>query len=196
MNYEKARVFILDKLRMELPPNLYYHSVGHTIDVCDAVERLGQLEGVSGEELILLKTAALYHDSGFLKQYLSNEPAGVELACTTLVQFGFTEKHLEVIGAIIMATQIPQKSNNLLEEVMCDADLDYLGRADFHPIADGLRRELHDRAIINSDKQWDEIQIAFLSKHCYFTSTANQLRNEKKQQNLAEVKHRYDNNLY
>jgi hypothetical protein len=196
MNYEKARLFIIEKLSLELPSNLYYHSVGHTIDVCDAVEKIGIMEGIKGEELILLKTAALYHDTGFLFQYLKNEPAGVRLARTTLTQFGFTDQHLDVIEEIIMATQIPQRSKCLLEEIMCDADLDYLGRADFHPIADGLKRELMDRGIVNSEKHWDEIQISFLGKHSYFTLSAKKLRDEKKMQNLIEVKHRYTNNLY
>ncbi len=196
MNYEKARQYIIGRLSSELPSNLYYHSVGHTLDVCDAVERIATLEGISGEELIILKTAALYHDSGFLTQYLRNEPAGVEVAKKTLTDFGYTETQLSKIEEIIMATQIPQMSKNLLEEVMCDADLDYLGRDDFHPIADALKKELMERGIVASDKHWDEIQIGFLTKHCYFTSSAKKLRDEKKLKHLMEIKHRFNNNLY
>lgn len=196
MNYEKARQYIIERLSSELPPSLYYHCVGHTIDVCDAVENIGTLEGIQGEDLLILKTAALYHDSGFLVQYLKNESAGVTLARNTLSQFGYTEQHLDAIEKIIMATQIPQMSNSLMEEVMCDADLDYLGRDDFHPIADALKREFMEHKIVTSDKHWDEIQIAFLTKHAYFTRSAKNLRDKKKQLNLDEVKHRYDNNLY
>lgn len=196
MNYEKAREYIIERLTSELPPNLYYHSVQHTIDVCDAVERIATLEGINGEDLLLLKTAALYHDSGFLVQYLKNEEAGAEMAKNTLAQFGYNDKDIYVIKEIIMATQIPQMSKNIFEEVMCDADLDYLGRDDFHPIANALRKELMERGIVNSDKHWDEIQIGFLTKHKYFTASANNMRNDKKRQNLAEVQHRYTNNLY
>ncbi len=196
MNYEKARQYILGRLSSELPPNLYYHSLEHTINVCDAVENIGTLEGIEGEDLLLLKTAALYHDSGFLVQYLKNESAGVALARNTLSQFGYTEHHLIKIESIIMATQIPQQSQSLLEEVMCDADLDYLGRHDFHPIADNLRKELMERNIVPSIKHWDEIQISFLTEHKYFTASATNLREKKKLQNLAEVLHRYTNDLY
>ena len=196
MNYEKAREYILEKLSSDLPPNLYYHSVAHTIDVCEAVERIATLEGILGEDLLVLKTAALFHDSGFIIQYLKNEEAGAQIAASTLAQFGYNEEQLAIIKQIIMATQIPQTSKNLFEEVMCDADLDYLGREDFHPIANNLKNELMERGIVNSGKHWDEIQIGFLTKHKYFTQSANELRNTKKQQNLAEVQYRYENNLY
>lgn len=196
MNYEKARAYILERLRAELPGNLYYHCVEHTIDVCNAAERIGISEGIKGEELILLKTAALFHDSGFLTTYFKNEPAGVAIAKSALVAFGYTEQHLTIIEQIIMATQLPQTSKSLLEEVMCDADLDYLGRDDFHPIANALKKEFLEHKVVTSDKHWDEIQIAFLSKHAYFTKTAREQRELKKQQNLAEVQDRYKSNLY
>lgn len=196
MNYEKARQFILEKLEKELPQNLHYHSIHHTIDVCDAVERIGLLENISSEEIILVKTAALYHDSGFIYQYLKNEPVGVEIARKSLPEFNYSDQEIDLISEIIMATQIPQTSKNLLEEIMCDADLDYLGRDDFHPIADSLKQELMEHQMVKSDKHWDEIQISFLTQHKYFTKTANRLRNNKKQDNLNEVIHRYKNELY
>ena len=68
-----------------------------------------------------------------------------------------------------MATRIPQTPLTKLEEIICDADLDYLGRDDFHQIADSLKNELMAFGKIQSDKQWGEIQIPLLEKHSYFT---------------------------
>ena len=79
---------------------------------------------------------------------------------------------------------------------MCDADLDYLGRDDFHEIATRLREELKEHGKIDSDKQWDEIQVKFLNMHKYFTKTAIKTRKKKKQQNLKEVVERLERDEY
>lgn len=79
---------------------------------------------------------------------------------------------------------------------MCDADLDYLGRDDFHQIADLLRKELREHGKINSDRQWDEIQVSFLTQHRYFTKTSIETRRPKKLQNLEEIKQRLQRNEY
>lgn len=79
---------------------------------------------------------------------------------------------------------------------MCDADLDYLGRDDFHEIADRLRLELREHGKIDSDRAWDEIQVKFLTSHKYFTKTAKDMRDEKKTQNLQEIKDRLKRDEY
>ena len=83
-----------------------------------------------------------------------------------------------------------------LEQIMCDADLDYLGRDDFHEIADSLRRELRDHGKIKSDRLWDEIQVKFLTQHKYFTKSAIKLRRAKKMQHIEEIKKRLEENNY
>ena len=55
INYNDVAKYVLRRLDKELPPNLYYHGPWHTRDVLEAVERLAKLEGVDGEELILLR---------------------------------------------------------------------------------------------------------------------------------------------
>jgi dsDNA-binding SOS-regulon protein len=91
---------------------------------------------------------------------------------------------------------IPHKPKNKLEEIICDADLDYLGRDDFHEIADKLRRELKEHGKIQGDKQWDEIQVMFLKQHKYFTKTAIKTRRKKKKENLKEVQARLERDEY
>jgi hypothetical protein len=66
--------------------------------------------------------------------------------------------------------------------------LDYLGRDDFHEIADKLRIELREHGKINSDRMWDEIQVKFLTQHKYFTRSAIKLRQEKKEKHIEEIK--------
>ncbi|MDX2359520.1 MAG: adenylate/guanylate cyclase domain-containing protein [Crocinitomicaceae bacterium] len=196
INYYKAERHIMKVLEQRLSKNLHYHSIAHTKDVVTAVERLALLENVTDEGLFLLKSAATYHDAGFVEEYDNNEPIGARLADEILPKYGYTEKHIERIKELIYVTEIPHEPKNQLEEIICDADLDYLGRDDFHEIADRLRRELKEHGKIESDKQWDEIQVGFLTSHKYFTKTAQKTRKKKKMQNLKEVKARLKENNY
>ena len=59
-----------------------------------------------------------------------------------------------------------------------------------------LRKELTEMGKIQTRKQWDEIQVKFLNQHQYFTSTAINSRQQKKQENLFEVVARLEANDY
>ena len=196
INYYKAEKHIMKILEKKLSPKLYYHCSDHTKDVCLAIERLALSEGITDEGLFLLKSAATYHDAGFVESYENNEPVGARMAEEILPDFGYSASHIEQIKELIYVTQIPHNPQNHLEEIICDADLDYLGRSDFHKIADRLRLELREHGKIDSDRKWDEIQIGFLTSHRYFTDTAKNSRNAKKAQNLQEIKDRLERNEY
>lgn len=190
INYRKAEKYIINRLEKELPSNLYYHDINHTRDVCAAVERLALMEGIEGDDIFLLKTAALYHDAGFVKQYSNNEDIGAELAAKVLPRFGYTSEQIKTIARLISATKIPHNPSDHLEQIICDADLDYLGTDEFHFTADKLKKELIERDIVQNDVQWDELQIKFLESHKYFTKTAIKLRKENKLARIEEIKER------
>jgi predicted metal-dependent HD superfamily phosphohydrolase len=188
MNFEEAKQFILERLNHELPKDLYYHGLHHTIDVCNSVEELAKAENINGDLLVLLKTAALFHDSGFIQQYINNEPVAVSLVEKYLPQFGYTKEQIAIIGKIILSTRIPQQPSNHAEEIMCDADLDYLGRDDFFQISETLKKEWLAYGIIKSEEEYNHKQVRFFDQHNYFTKTAKQIREPKKQKHLAELK--------
>ena len=193
MNSEREVVRFLQE---KLSPTLYYHSLGHTKDVTRQVERIAIGEGVTTNDLFLLKSAASYHDAGFIEQYEKNEPIGARMAREALSKHGFTEEEIQRVEALIYATVVPHNPKNKLEEIICDADLDYLGRDDFHEIADKLRLELRKHNKIKSDRAWDEQQVKFLNMHKYFTQTAIKTRRAKKEENLRDIERRLKENKY
>ena len=196
INYKKAERHIMKILRDKLPQNLHYHGIHHTLDVVEAVERIAIMEGVLDEDIFVLKSAATYHDAGFVEKYDENEVVGASMAADILPKYGYTAKQIKQVWALIYSTIIPHKPNNLLEQIICDGDLDYLGRDDFHSIADSLRRELRDHGKIKSDRLWDEIQVKFLTQHKYFTKSAKKLRAAKKKIHLEQIKQRLKENKY
>ncbi len=179
---------ILDKLEKELPPYLYYHNYKHTIDVINQAELIGYGEGVSDEEILLLKTAALFHDAGHIISYQDHEYYGCQIAKEYLPKYNYTPEQIEKVCELIMATKLPPNPKNLLEKIMCDADLDYLGREDFIPVSNTLYEELKAQGKIKSLNEWNKLQVKFLTGHQYFTKTANKLREVNKEKQIERIK--------
>ena len=187
--YKTIRSQILKKLGNELSGDLFYHCLQHTIDVELQVEKIARNELIEApEELFLLKVASLYHDSGFLSTYKEHEAAGCVLAKKELPGFALNQTQLDIICGLIMATKIPQTPLTKLEEIICDADLDYLGRDDFKEISNNLFLELKARSFVKTQNDWNLIQINFFHQHHYFTNTNKKLRQPQKLQHLEMIK--------
>jgi len=131
MNFPGAKNYIVNRLQKELSPNLYFHSYDHSLDVLHSACRLNCMEGMNETDSALIETAALYHDAGMTITYLNHEAASAKLARIVLPQFDYAPGEIEIIESLIMVTTMPQSANTSLEKVICDADLDYLGRDDF-----------------------------------------------------------------
>jgi predicted metal-dependent HD superfamily phosphohydrolase len=187
MQYREVEKYVFRILATELEDNLYYHDLKHTADVIRAAERLCFMENVSEHDAMLVKTAALFHDVGFTRQYLENEDIAAEIAEEVLSKFDYSSKDIQTIKEIINVTKIPHNPANHLQEIMCDADLDYLGREDFPPISDALMRELMGQNMIKTAKEWDGIQVKFFKLHKYFTPSAINLRSARKEQHLQVI---------
>jgi len=190
MRYKEAEKWVFHKFITDIDDRLCYHDLKHTVDVIRAADRLCYMEGVGSRDAILIRTGALFHDIGFCNQYLDNEEIAAEIAADVLPQFGFSPIEIDKIEGIIMATRIPHQPNGRLEEIVCDADLDYLGREDFHPLADNLKRELMRYDVIKTDQEWDEIQVKFFGAHRFFTASARKLRDQNKMVHLQEIQKR------
>ena len=172
-----------------LDPRLTYHSPGHTKDVLKQAERIATAENITDERLLLLiKIAALFHDTGFLYTYKEHEKKSCEILVETIDISSFDPPELEMMKGMIMATKVPQSPHSLPEMILCDADLDYLGRDDFEPISEQLKKEFLVYGIIKSEEQWDQLQVNFFESHGYFTATSIQSRQPLKMQHLEALK--------
>jgi len=184
-DYAGAVMYALDRLRTELPPRLTYHNVAHTEDdVLPAAVRLAQLSNLAEPDLDLLKVAAAFHDIGQITTSLGHEQVGVDLISEVLPRFGFGPTEIERVAAMIMATEMPQTPLNQEQELLCDADLDSLGREDFFPVSKALWHERAACGMVMPWQTWLTIQHQFLLSHAYFTPAARELRNEGKQKNI------------
>ncbi|MCP4312111.1 MAG: HD domain-containing protein [Bacteroidetes bacterium] len=188
IQFTDIQEMILDKLESELSAFLYYHNVKHTVDVVTEVELIGWAEGLDDEGILLLKTAALFHDAGHTISYDEHEYHGTELVKEYLPLFGYSDEQIGQICNIIMATQLPPKPEDIYQKIICDADLDYLGRSDMIPVSNTLYKELKEQDKIGTLNDWNKLQIKFISGHSYFTKTARSLREVNKQKQIERIK--------
>lgn len=188
--YERAIAHAIAQLRNRLDPNLTYHDLWHTEhDLLPGVARLARISGVAEDDVQLLRVAAAFHDIGFIE--ISNgqehEIVSARIAAQVLPEFGFSNRQIEQIMGMILATRLPQSPRNFLEEVLADADLDVLGREDFFQRNERLRQEMAYFGQKMTDVEWLFFQSSFLQQHAYFTAAAKSLRDEMKRAHIARV---------
>ena len=186
-NFKEVEQHIVGILKRDLPNNLYYHGLHHTMDVLRSAELIGKQEKLSEEEMLLLKIAVLYHDAGFTKVYRNHEEVGCDMAKADLPGFGFTESEIETICGMIKATKIPQNPQNKLEYIIADADLEYLGTDDFERIGRTLFEEIKIYLGVEGERQWNIIQMNFLRGHRYHTNFCKKHRESEKQKHLKAI---------
>ncbi|MFN5092617.1 MAG: HD domain-containing protein [Bacteroidota bacterium] len=191
MNFEAFYASVYDQimtdLKTKLSENYLYHDARHTLDVIIETAAIAEREGVEGEDLHALKTAALFHDAGFLFQRKNHEEASVAYFKKWAEPL-LNSNQIETISGLIMATKMPQNPQGLLQQIICDADLDYLGRDDFETIAECLYLEMKACNEIDNHHTWNEIQVKFLSAHQYHTASSRALRGPKVLDHLNVVR--------
>jgi uncharacterized protein len=189
MDFPGAKNYIVDRLQKELSPNLFFHSLDHSLDVLHSACRLNCMEDLNCTDTSLIETAAIYHDAGMITTYLDHEAASAKLARDVLPLFDYSSDELDIIESLIMVTTMPQSAKTRLEKVICDADLDALGREDFFITSFQLQLEWKLYGIMNSTlAEWIRYEIDFMEKHHYFTSSAIKLRESQKQKNIKAFK--------
>ncbi|MEB2780327.1 HD domain-containing protein [Algoriphagus sp. C2-6-M1] len=179
--YRTLRKQVLSNLEANLPKSLTYHALDHTMDVLNVCNQYIKREKLSEKERYLLRTGAIVHDMGFLKGPANHEEVGAAMAEVILKDLGVMSEDIEKVKGLVMATKIPQNPQNHLQRIICDADLDYLGRQDYPEISQRLFVELKNMNVITTAQQWKDLQINFLKAHHYHTPFAIKNREPQKQ---------------
>ncbi len=188
MNYKAAKDKFISVLNERLPKTLYYHGAHHAIHVKNYVEYLCNKESLPEYETTLIKTAALAHDLGFIVSYTDNEKFACIEIKKMLPQFNYSEVEVSLICKMIMATKMPQKPECRLSEILCDADLFYLGTSAYKRQSQQLRKEMSEHGLEFTDTEWIKLQINFLEGHEYFTKTASEELTDIKNRVLTKLK--------
>ncbi|WP_373496523.1 HD domain-containing protein [Aquiflexum sp.] len=185
--YLKLKRIVLNQLENGLPKHLTYHNLDHVLDVLDVCNQYIKRNKIKGDDAYLLRIGAIVHDMGFLKSNINHEEEGAEMAAKIMSSLEMDPKHIEIVKGLILATKIPQNPKTELQKIICDSDLDYLGRNDYPEISSRLYLEFKATNIIKTDEDWKNLQISFLTKHDFHTPFAKKYRSPKKQYWLEKI---------
>ena len=185
--YPQICLDLLSYMREKLPDYLTYHSIDHIIDVANVCDDYIKYYEISDAHAKLIRIAAISHDLGFIGSPKEHEERSILQIRPLLVDI-LDDTEIEAINGMIRATKVPQKPKTFFEEIIADADLDYLGRDDYDVLSFGLYEELLYYDMIKTDEEWLDLQITFLENHRYHTSYAKEHRLAKKTEKMEELK--------
>lgn len=188
--FEKIYRKVIEDLKRGLPSWLTYHNVNHTRYVLQKAEEIAKEENISERELLLVKIAALYHDTGFLEDRKEHEKRSCKIFSADIKGLDFSPDEKDLVCGMIMATHVPQQAETLLEKIVADADLEYLGTEHFESFSKYLYQEILHYEPELTIRKWDELQIKFLTAHKYHTNYCKLHKEPVKQKNLELVKER------
>ena len=185
----KTRQFATEILKKELPKVCTYHNYNHTQSVVNVFIEIGNASNLSDDEMEAGIIAAWCHDIGYSISGKDHEQNSVKLAGEFLDKEGASDKFIEAVSKIIMATEMPQMPGSLVEKVMCDADLHHLGTEDYGKLSEALRLETEmvagQKLLVN---YWERNSFFFFNEHSYFTPYAQEKYGAVKEQNVVELR--------
>ena len=184
--------YVRELFRDELPAGIKYHNADHTLHsikgVVAVANNLAKLEDVSELDRELIIAAAYFHDTGYIREYEKNEPIAARMAGRILKLIGYKPDEIEKVQKMILATDPDVEPKTHVEKILCDSDLDNLGREDFFQLDEKLREGRGIRGIdVSDDVTWYSNTLEFLKKHQYYTESQNKLRAKGKQKNTREL---------
>jgi predicted metal-dependent HD superfamily phosphohydrolase len=191
---EKAEEYVLSILYEKSSQEHVYHDVSHTQEVILSCKTIGQAEKLSDSDLEIVQLAACFHDLGYVDISDGHEEKSAEYAKGFLLRENYPADKIDKVCNCILATKVPQKPKNILEEVICDADLAHLGKKNFTNRNDLFRLEFEfhfGRSL--SEQEWLEKSIEFISSHRFFTKYAQQVLEPLKLKHLEEMKRILEN---
>lgn len=180
-----AGSYITRLMAKQLPPNLLFHNFHHTANVVRGVQIIGKRSNLTAEQLEILVIAAWFHDSGHIHTYKGHELESQKLATAFLEKKGYPNEKLVQVLDCIAATTMPQRPKNMLEKVICDADLYHLSLEEYPHLQHQLREEW-ERVLDKkyTEEAWQAENLTFLQNHQYFTDYGQQALQKRKLKNI------------
>ena len=182
---QKVEEYVLSILNERTPTQNVYHSLDHTKDVVQASIEIGIKENLTPDEMEMIQIAAWFHDVGYIEKAEGHEEISAMYASNFLTEENYPSDRIDIIIGCILATKVPQSPKNKLEKIICDADLNHIGRKTFFEHNDKFRAEIqNNQHRILTEYEWITKTIDFVTRHRFLTNYAINNFSEQKKENL------------
>ncbi len=184
----KVREFVTDLFLDNDVEDLYFHGIQHTKEVVSASKHIGTESGLTEEDLEVLVIAAWFHDAGYIDKSPEHEQRSIEIATEFLNSQQYEHAKIEKIAGCIKATKVPQQPDNILEKILCDADMYHLSLEDFFQRTLLLRKELNNiQEQKISKKEYLRTTLKFMEDHEYKTEYGKTALKPLKDKNQKKI---------
>ena len=187
----KVKEFIGKTFRENGSMDCHYHNFTHTAEVAKVTEEMADAIGVAENDKETLLIAAWFHDVGHTDKCDGHEDIGIKMATEFLKQNNYPDEGIQKVVSLIDSTRMPRNPKNVLEEIICDADLHHLGTSSFEIKAELFRNECEalSKSPIN-ESEWLKTNLKFLEEHKYFTQYAKDKFETQKNINYIKTEKR------
>lgn len=180
--------YVSQYLKQHHIPELLFHNNAHNKDVIEAAKKIAQYYKLNDKDYFIVITAASFHDIGYYNGAAKDhEERSAEMAESFLTDKGVDDETIRFVKQCILATRMPQNPANLLEKIICDADLFHLGTEDFTERNRLMRKEAELMGKGKTKGEWRRKTISLMEHHTYHTDYCRLLLNDKKQENLNKL---------
>ena len=179
---------IFSKLEANLHKNLFFHTFEYARHLYEYSELLSKAADLDQEETLLIRTAALFLNLGYTNGYENQENRSAEFTREILPEFNYSEKQISIISNLILSTKWPPEPQNILEMIINDIKMEYIGRSDFIILYKLLFLEQNQFIKSIDILEFKRKIIDAIKNYPFFTDSARRLREISSEAQLQKIK--------
>ncbi len=184
----ETALYVRDYYAAHFNDQYTFHNYNRTVNIVRNCDALGVSMNLGGQELKLAHLAAWFSELGFSEDHRNYQAKSVKLAREYFRTKKLDDGVFEKLEECILSTRVPQQPVSVISQLLCDATMYHLAEKDSLELADGLRAEYAAVAQVEySDEEWISEYIKMINHHFYFTRTARELFQKRKEKTLAAL---------
>lgn len=186
---QKAKDYVETLFKDKLSSVYFYHNFIHTTYTVNKAEEIMKNTPVAAEDQEKVLMALWFHDTGYVQCANNHEEEGVKIVKDFLQKENYPDQYIKDVSQLILATKISYSPQNLLEQIVKDADCSHFASHDYNDIADALRKEWELTNVrCFSNDEWNAGNLDMLkNKHQFYTDYAKQNWQPLKEKNIKKI---------
>jgi len=184
----EAKDYVTNLINTRLNTGCKFHTIKHTLRVLSNAELIASETDLTEDQINTVRISALFHDAGYVDDYVGHEAKSAEYAAAFLRSKSVDEENINLVVGAILATKIPQQPKNIIDKIVCDADLMHLASDDYFEQAELIRQEWTNMGRGKLDKyQFELNSLTFFREHRFKTEYGRTVLQAKKEENAKQL---------